>query len=72
MITITKAMIHSEIDTISDEYIDELYGLIKSFVSSRNNGRKQSFMSKLKSIKIEAPEDFSRNLDLYISGEKRV
>lgn len=29
-------------------------------------------MSKLKSIKINAPEDFANNIDLYISGEKRV
>jgi hypothetical protein len=29
-------------------------------------------MSKLKSVKIDAPEDFAANLDLYMSGEKRV
>jgi len=69
---ITKEMIHSEIDNIGNEYIDELYSLIKSFAESRKNGEKQSFMSKLKSIKIDAPEDFSTNIDLYISGEKRV
>ena len=27
-------------------------------------------MSNLKSIKIDAPEDFAANLDLYLSGEK--
>jgi len=29
-------------------------------------------MSRLKGIKIEAPEDFAENLDLYLSGEKRA
>ena len=69
---ITKELIHSEVDAISDEYLDELYNMIKKFVESRENGKKQSFMSKLKSIKIDAPEDFAANLDLYMSGEKRV
>lgn len=34
--------------------------------------KKHSLMSKLKSIKIDGPEDFAINLDLYLSGEKRV
>jgi hypothetical protein len=46
--------------------------MIKRFAESRKNGKKQSFMSKLKSVKIDAPEDFAANLDLYMSGEKRV
>ena len=29
-------------------------------------------MSKLKSTKIDAPEDFANNIALYISGEKCV
>jgi len=29
-------------------------------------------MSKLKQIKIDAPEDFAANLDLYVSGKKGV
>ncbi len=69
---ITKELIHSEVDRISDEYLDELYSMIRRFVESRKIGKKQSFMSKLKSIQIDAPEDFAANLDLYMSGEKRV
>ncbi|NUO81463.1 hypothetical protein HUU05_15405 [candidate division KSB1 bacterium] len=69
---ITKEQLHSEIDNLSDEYNDELYSVIKSFAAVRGNGRKPSFMSKLKSIKIDAPEDFAANLELYMNGEKRV
>jgi len=29
-------------------------------------------MSKLKNIKIDGPEDFAENIDLYLSGEKRI
>ncbi len=69
---ITKEMLHSEIDKVGDEYVDELYGVIKNYVASRENGKKPSFMSKLRSIKIDAPADFAANLDLYTSGEKHV
>lgn len=33
---------------------------------------KKSLMWKLKQIKIDGPEDFAENLDLYLSGEKRI
>jgi len=69
---ITKELIHSEIEGISDECLDELYDVVRDFAESRKNGKRQSFMSKLKNIKIDAPEDFATNLDLYMSGEKRV
>lgn len=55
---------------MSEADLDELYSLIKGFTQSRE-GNKQSLMSKLRSIQIDAPEDFSANLDLYVSGEKR-
>jgi hypothetical protein len=29
-------------------------------------------MSQLKNIRIDEPDDFAANLDLYLSGEKRV
>ncbi len=33
---------------------------------------KQSLLSSLKQIKVSGPEDFSENLDAYLSGEKPV
>jgi hypothetical protein len=33
---------------------------------------KTSLLSALKQIKINAPEDFSENLDAYLNGEKNV
>jgi len=29
-------------------------------------------MSKLKNIKIDGPDDFAKNFDLYLSGDKRI
>jgi len=68
----TKELIHAEIDSVSEEYLDELYRLIKHFTQSKQHAQKPSFMAQLKSIKIDAPQDFATNLDLYLSGEKRV
>ena len=33
---------------------------------------KPSLMQRLRKIKIQGPRDFSRNIDLYMSGEKKI
>ncbi|BAY46037.1 hypothetical protein SAMD00079811_36440 [Scytonema sp. HK-05] len=68
----TKEKIQAEIDNLDEKHLDELYLLIKNFTQSKQSSQKLSFMSKLKQIKIDAPEDFAANLDLYVSGEKGV
>jgi hypothetical protein len=68
----TKALIKNEIENVPEEYIAESYKLIKNFENDVKNMKKQSFMSKLRSIKIDGPEDFSENIDLYLSGEKNI
>jgi hypothetical protein len=75
----TKERIKAEIEHVSDEEeLNELYELVKGFTESRrhsNGGKiagKQSLMSKLRSIAIDAPEDFSANFEQYSSGEKRA
>ena len=75
----TKERIQAEIERVSDEEdLTELYELVKGFTESRRNSNggqvagKQSLMSKLRSIAIDAPEDFSANFEQYASGEKRA
>ena len=67
---VTKALIAQEIDRLNDNDLEALYELIKAFGQSHRMDKKPSFMSQLREIQIEGPEDFSRNLDLYLSGEK--
>lgn len=38
----------------------------------KQSDTKQSLMSKLKNIKIDGPDDFATNFDLYLSGDKRI
>jgi hypothetical protein len=66
----TKELIQAEIERLSEHDLDELYKLVKDFIQSKKQEQRQSLMSKLRSIKIDAPEDFSTNFDLYMSGEK--
>ncbi|HXG64759.1 MAG TPA: hypothetical protein VNO70_06605 [Blastocatellia bacterium] len=68
----TKEMIQAEIDRMNEADLEELYKLVKDFAQAKQPGDRRSFMSKLKGIRIDAPEDFAANLDLYTSGEKRV
>jgi hypothetical protein len=65
-----KDNIKAEIDSLNEEYLDELYLLIKDFAQSKQHLKKPSFMSKLKQIKIDAPEDFASNLDSYLAGDE--
>ncbi len=67
-----KERIHAEIENAGEENLNELYQVIREFVASKANGPKRGILSKLREIKIEAPADFASNLDLYLSGEKRV
>lgn len=38
----------------------------------KQSATKQSLMSKFKNIKIDGPDDFAENFDLYLSGDKRI
>ncbi len=64
----TKELIQAEIDTFSEDNLNELHTLIKQFAQSKHAN--QSFMEKLQQIKIDAPADFSTNFEQYASGEK--
>jgi hypothetical protein len=71
-VMITKQQIHAEIERVNEESLDELYRLIRSFIASKAAQRRPGILSKLRGIQIEAPTDFAANLDLHLSGEKRV
>ena len=65
----TKDLLKAEIDKLDPE---QVYQVIKQFTETQPQKSKPSLMSRLKQIKIDAPEDFSSNLDQYTSGEKSI
>jgi hypothetical protein len=68
----TKELINTEIEKLREDELKKVYGVVRSLAESKAGEPKPSFMSLLKRIQIEAPEDFAANLDLYVSGEKSV
>lgn len=69
-----RNLIKNEIDNIDEKHLDEIYNYLLSKQDSQkiDTSVKQSLMSKLRAIKIDAPEDFAENFDLYLRGEKQI
>ena len=68
----SRALVHAEVDRIADERLDEAFAVVKQLAAKNGKARKPGLMSRLRRVKIAAPADFSSNLDLYTTGEKRV
>lgn len=66
----TRELIKAEIDNIPEAELDELYQIIQGFMQSKVTDEEQGLMARLRRIRIDAPEDFAANFDLYTSGEK--
>lgn len=58
-----------KIRQIPENRLSELYKVVEEFAEKET---KPSLMERLRKIKIDAPPDFSRNIDLYMSGEKKI
>lgn len=69
-----RDLIKNEIDNVDEKYLDEIYNYLLSKQNKQeiSTSVKQSLMSKLRAIKIDAPEDFAENFDLYLRGEKQI
>lgn len=64
-----KELIELEINKVPEENLAELYQMVQRF-SQEKVKQKTGVLSKLTRIKIQAPEDFSQNIDSYLNGEK--
>ena len=69
---VTREFIHSEIDRLTAEDLEELHKLIRQLSRAKRKNRKKGALSRIKRVKISAPKDFSINHDLYISGKSRA
>lgn len=69
---VTKEEVKSEIERVPEERLAELYEIVRRFAQSKPASSKLTLMTKLRRIRINAPPDFSENIDLYLSGEKSV
>lgn len=69
-----REAIQAELDSLTEEELATVLTVVKDLARAKEHvtGTKPGLLSKLKRVKIDAPEDFSANLDLYMSGEKRL
>ncbi len=69
---ITKEEVKSEIEKVPEERLAELYQIVRRFTQSKPISSESTLMSKIRRIRIDAPSDFSENIDLYLTGEKTI
>lgn len=71
-----KEQITARIESLQENELNELFEIIENFVKSKSGSQvsqeKPSLMSRLRKIEIDAPADFSTNLDQYLNGEKTI
>ncbi|MDD1428104.1 hypothetical protein MEO94_27365 [Dolichospermum sp. ST_sed9] len=66
---ITKHMIQEKLKNLTEEQLNQVYGIIEQLSDSENAVKKPSLMSKLRKIKIDAPEDFSIQVSVSLGRD---
>jgi hypothetical protein len=56
---VTKQIIQEKLENLTQEELNQVYGLIEQLSSAEKPVKKPSIMSQLRQISIDAPEDFS-------------
>jgi len=71
---VTREKIVAEIEKVPEQYLEELYRIIKEFEMNKKEGGEadESLMTKLRKIKISASPDFSMKVNLYSVKEKNA
>lgn len=67
-----RELINAELARLNECDLNDVYPVIQQVVQEKLSAHKSGIMSRLRQIKIEAPEDFSINFDSYLSGEKQL
>ena len=68
---VTRELIHSEVDRLNLEELEELHKLIRQLTRSKQKTKKKGALARIKKVKVSAPKDFAVNHDRYITGEPR-
>jgi hypothetical protein len=68
---VTRELVQAELERLNTAELSKVYRYIKQVEQDKpKTAKKKSLMASLSAIKIEGPEDFAANHDLYASGEK--
>jgi hypothetical protein len=68
----TKELIQAELDRLTESDLEEVYRVVREVANRKPAAaKKPGVLAQLKEIRIDAPEDFSRNLRDYLYGDKK-
>lgn len=63
-----REKIVAKVQNLPENVLPEVFEFVKKVGEEKKSG----LLRRLQKIKIEAPADFSRNVDLYLNGEKEI
>ena len=70
---VTRELVQAELERLNADELSKVYRYIKQVEQDKpKTAKKKSLMASLSAIKIEGPQDFAANHDLYVSGEKHA
>ena len=58
-----------KVQNLPESVLPEVYKVVEKLEEKE---KQPGLLRRLQKIKIEAPRDFSRNIDLYLNGEKSI
>ncbi|MFM6012583.1 MAG: hypothetical protein ACKO99_18350 [Dolichospermum sp.] len=66
---VTKQIIQEKLEGLTQEELNQVYGLIEQLSKAEKPVKKPSIMSQLRAISIDAPEDFSVKLAISLGRD---
>jgi hypothetical protein len=58
-----------KVQNLPEESLSKVYEFVETVEKTDET---EGLLKRLRKIKIQGPKDFSRNIDLYMSGEKKI
>ncbi|MDQ3633876.1 MAG: hypothetical protein M3405_05110 [Acidobacteriota bacterium] len=58
-----------KVQNLPEESLSKVYEFVENIEETDET---EGLLKRLRKIKIQGPKDFSRNIDLYLSGEKKI
>jgi hypothetical protein len=66
---VTKQIIQEKLDNLTEEQLNQVYGMIEQLSNAEKPVKKPSLMSQLQEISIDAPEDFSVQMAIRLGRD---
>lgn len=69
MTMMTKQIIKEKLDNLTDEQLNQVYGVIEELTNVNTHEKKPTLMSQIKNISISESEDFSHQIAISLGRD---